>query len=58
MSKNEVTVTINVSDSLLETFAKILLVANSPIPPMMALPQMVMGQPEPSRPIGFQGKNK
>jgi len=57
MSKNEVTITINVSDSLLETFAKILLVANSPMPPMMALPPMAMGQPAPSKPIGFQGKN-
>tara|TARA_R100000353_G_C6379039_1_gene161362 strand:- start:219 stop:428 length:210 start_codon:yes stop_codon:yes gene_type:complete len=66
-SNNEITITINVSDTLLSTFANILLIANAPMPPAMsaAIPPELMaqlrgkteGQPTP-RPIGFATKEK
>ena len=64
-SNNEITITINVSDTLLNTFANLLLIANAPVPPSMgaALPPELIAQlqgkaqaqPEP-RPIGFATK--
>ena len=66
-SNNEITITINVSDTLLSTFANILLIANAPMPPAMSavIPPELMaqlrgkteGQPTP-RPIGFATKEK
>ena len=60
--KNEVTITINVSDSLLNTFANILLLANTPVPPMVGLPPgvgMAIAKPEQEKaPIGFSPKGK
>ena len=59
--KNEVTITINVSDSLLNTFANILLLANTPVPPMVGLPGvgMAIAKPEQEKaPIGFSPKGK
>ena len=60
--KNEVVITINVSDSLLNTFANILLLANTPVPPMMGLPpgvgMAIAKQGEPKAPIGFSPKEK
>tara|TARA_Y100000310_G_scaffold294603_1_gene325211 strand:- start:3 stop:215 length:213 start_codon:yes stop_codon:yes gene_type:complete len=60
-NKNELTITFNISDSLLEAFAKVLLLSNSP--PMMGMPpQMVAalqaagGAERP--PIGFAPKGK
>ena len=64
-STNEITITINVSDTLLNTFAKVLLMANTPVPPSMGAvipPELIaqlqgkaQAQAEP-RPIGFATK--
>jgi len=66
-SNNEITITIKVSDSLVNTFANILLMANAPVPPpfgglppeLLALAQ-AQGQPpgKDARPIGFSPKGK
>ena len=60
--QNEVTITINVSDSLLNTFANILLLANTPVPPMVGMPPgvgMAIQKPEQQKaPIGFSPKGK
>ena len=62
-SNNEITITINVSDTLLNTFANLLLMANAPIPPSMGgvippeLIAQLQGQAQPeARPIGFATK--
>ena len=64
-SNNEITITINVSDTLLNTFANLLLLANTPVPPSLggAIPPELIaqlqgqGQAQPSpRPIGFATK--
>jgi len=66
-SNNEITITINVSDTLLNTFANLLLMANTPVPPSMGAvipPELIaqlqgkaQAQPE-ARPIGFATKEK
>ena len=59
--KNEVTITINVSDSLLNTFANILLLAYTPVPPMVGPPGVGMAVQKPQQqkaPIGFSPKGK
>ena len=66
-SNNEITITINVSDTLLNTFANLLLMANTPMPPSVGAaipPELIaqlqakaQAQPEP-RPIGFATKGK
>ena len=65
-SNNEITITIKVSDSLVNTFANILLMANTPVPPpfgglppeLLALAQAQGQPPEDARPIGFSPKGK
>lgn len=65
-SNNEITITINVSDSLVNTFANILLMANAPVPPpfgglppeLLALAQASGQAPDGAKPIGFSPKGK
>ena len=64
-NKNEITITIGISDQLVDTFAKLLLVASAPpSPAMMGLPPGLMAQlaggaekPD-SKPIGFAAGEK
>tara|TARA_R110000824_G_scaffold13363_7_gene58288 strand:+ start:2108 stop:2317 length:210 start_codon:yes stop_codon:yes gene_type:complete len=65
-SNNEITIKINVSDSLVNTLANILLMANTPVPPpfgglppeLLALAQAHGQPPEDMKPIGFSPKGK
>ena len=59
-NKNEVTITINVSDSLLNTFANLLILANTPAPQVLGLPpgMAVAKPPQNKAPIGFSPKGK
>jgi hypothetical protein len=62
-NKNEITVTFNISDSLLNTLANFLLISNGPASPigvpagLLAAIQGGQPQPTPERsPIGFSRK--
>tara|TARA_Y100000592_G_scaffold2408_1_gene3654 strand:+ start:1072 stop:1263 length:192 start_codon:yes stop_codon:yes gene_type:complete len=59
-NKNEVTITINVSDSLLNTFANLLILANVPAPQVLGLPpgMAVAKPPQNKAPIGFKAQVK
>ena len=63
-NKNKITITIGISDQLVDTFAKLLLVASTPSPAMMGLPpglmaQLTEGAEKPdSKPIGFAAGEK
>ena len=58
--KNEVTITINLSDSLLNTFANLLILANAPAPQVLGLPPgvAVAKPPQNKAPIGFKSQVK
>ena len=65
-NKNELTVTFNISDNLLNALANILLISNGPTTPPMGLPPQLLaaiqGGPQPPQedrpPIGFAPKGK
>ena len=59
-TNNEISITINVSDSLLNTFANLLILANTPAPQVLGLPPglAVAKPPQNKAPIGFKAQVK
>jgi len=54
MNKNDITIKINFSDSLLNKVANMLLLTNKPMPMGIAIPQVETSQKKDARPIGFK----